>query len=52
MALSWEIIAIVDPQVWGIEEMIQRFEVTAIGMHVCGIRDITKEHYSFIVWSF
>ena len=32
--------------------MIQRFEVIAVGINVCGIRDITREHCSFIVCSF
>ena len=31
--------------------MIQRFQVTAKGMNVCGIGDIDKEHCSFIAWS-
>ena len=48
MALSGQIIVIVDHSVLGYEQMIQRFEVTAIGTNVCGIWDITKEHCSFI----
>ena len=47
-----KIIATVDPSVWAFEGMIQRFEVTTIGTYVHGIRDITKEHHSFIVGSF
>ena len=31
--------------------MIQRFEVTATGMNVCGTWDINKEHCSFTAWS-
>ena len=27
--------------------MIHRFEVTEIGMYLCGIRDITKEHFLY-----
>ena len=37
MALCGQIIVIVDSSVWGFEGMIQRFEVTAIGMYLCGI---------------
>ena len=31
--------------------MIQRFEVTATGMNVCGTWDMGKEHSSLITWS-
>ena len=37
VALSGQISVIVDPWVWGFDGMIQRFEVTAIGMYVHGI---------------
>ena len=52
MTLSGQFIVTVDPSVLGFEGMIHRFEVTAIGTYVHGIRDITKEHCSFIAWSF
>ena len=32
--------------------MTQRFEVTAIGINVCGTWDIDREHCSPIAWSF
>ena len=50
VVLSWQIIILADPSVWGFEGIIQRFEV--IGMNVCGALDITREHCSFIAWSF
>ena len=34
--LVWANIVIADPSVWGFEGIIQSFEVTAIGMNVCG----------------
>ena len=34
------------------EGIIQRFEVTAMGMNVCGTWDIDREHCSPIAWSF
>ena len=40
------------PIVLGLEAMIQRLEVIAIGMNVHGVWDIDKEHCSFIAWSF
>ena len=46
VALSGQIIVIVDPSVLGLKGMIQRFEVTATGMNVCGAWDIEREHYS------
>ena len=48
VAFSEHIIVIVDPSVWEVEGIIQRFEAAAIGTNVCGIWDITKEHYSLI----
>ena len=42
VALSGKIIVIADPSVWGFEVITQRFEVTAIGINVCGALDITK----------
>ena len=32
--------------------MIQSFEVTAMGMNVCGTWDIDTEHSSLTAWSF
>ena len=52
VTLSGQIIVIVDPSVSGFEGMIQRFEVTATGMNVCGTWDIDREPCSFIAWSF
>ena len=52
VALSGQIIVIVDPSVLGFEEMIQRFEVTAPGMNVCGTHNIDREHCSPIAWLF
>ena len=37
VALSRQIIVIVGPSVLGFDDMIQRFEITAIGMCVLGI---------------
>ena len=51
VALSEQIV-IVDPSVSKFGGMIQRFEVTATGMNVCGTWDIDKEHCSPIAWSF
>ena len=51
VALSGQIIIIVDPSVSGFEGMIQRFEVTATGTNVCGTWDIDREHCSPIAWS-
>ena len=52
MASFGQLIVIVNPWVWGFEGMIHRFEVPAIGINVYDISDITKEHCSFIAWSF
>ena len=51
VALSGKISVIVDPYFWGFKGIIQRFELTATGMNVCGAWNIIKEHCSFIVWS-
>ena len=48
VALSEQIIFILDPSVWGFEEIIKRFELTTIGTNVHGIWDITEEYISFI----
>ena len=51
--LVWaQVIVIGDPWVWESEGMIQRFEVTAVGIYEYGIWAITKEHSSFIAWLF
>ena len=52
VALSGQIIAVVDPRVSEFEGMIQRFQVAATGMDVCGTWDINREHSSPIAWSF
>ena len=52
VALSGQIVVIIDSWAWGFEGIIQRFVVTAIGMYVHGMWDIIKEHCSFIAWSF
>ena len=52
VALSGQITVIVDPSVSEFEGMIQRFEVTATGMNVCGTWDIDREHCSPIAWPF
>ena len=52
VALSGQIIVIIASLAWGFEGIIQRFEITTMGMYVCGIRDITKEHCSYTAWSF
>ena len=52
VTLSGNVIVIADPSVLGFEGMIQRFEVTATGMNVCGTWHIDKECCSFIAWSF
>ena len=49
--LLGQIIVIVDPSVSGFEGMIQRFEVTATDMNVCGAWAIDREQCSFIAWS-
>ena len=46
MALSGQIIVVVDPSVLEFEGMIHRFEVNATGMNVCGSWDIDREHCS------
>ena len=48
VALSGQIIVIAEPCAWGFEGIIQKFEVTTIGMNVHGISDIVKECCSFI----
>ena len=50
--LSQQIIVIVDHIVLEFERIIQRFEVTATHMNVCGTWDIDRKHCSSIVWSF
>ena len=52
VALSGQIIIIVDPSVSRFEGMIQKFEVTATGLNVCGAWNIDKEHCSPIALSF
>ena len=52
VALSELIMVFVDSSVWGFEGIIQRFEATAISTNLHGIWGITKEHNSFIAWSF
>ena len=52
VALSGQIIIIVSASVMGLEGIIQRSEVAATGMNVCGTWDIAKEHFSFIAYSF
>ena len=51
VALSGQIIIIVDPSVLGFEGMIQKFEKSVTGMNIYGIWDIDKEHCSQIAWS-
>ena len=51
VALSGQIIIIVDHSISGFEGIIQRFEATVTGMNVCGTQDTDKEH-CFIAWSF
>ena len=46
VALSGQIILIVDHSVLGLEEMIQRFQVTVTGKNVCDTWDIDREHCS------
>ena len=48
VALLGQIIIIVDPSISGFGGMIQRFEVTATGMNVCGTWDIDREFCSLI----
>ena len=43
VALSGQVIIIVDPSVSGFEGMIQRFEVTATGTNVCGTWNIDRK---------
>ena len=50
VALSGQIIIIVDPTVTGFEGMIQRFEETATGINVCGACDIDRKHCSLLLW--
>ena len=52
VVLSGQIIFIADPSVWGFEGVIQRFEVTAIGMSVCGTLDIVKNTVPFLLGKF
>ena len=52
VALTGQIIVIVDPSVSEFEGMILRFEITATGINVCGTWDIDKEHCSPIACSF
>ena len=52
VALSGQIIITVDPSLPGLEGMIQRFEVAATGLNVCGPWDIYRECSSLIAWSF
>ena len=52
VALSEQIIVIVDPSDSEFEGMIQRFEVMATDMNVCGIWDIHREHFSLIACLF
>ena len=42
VAVFGQIIVIVDPWVWGFEGMIQRFEVTAIGMYYMAYEILLK----------
>ena len=48
VALSEQIIIIFYTSVSGIERMIQRFEVTATGINVCGIWDMTRNTVLFL----
>ena len=52
VALSGQIIIIVDPGVSGFEGMIQRFEVMAMSTNVYSTLDIDREHCSPIAWLF
>ena len=52
VALSGQINIIADPGVSGFEGLIQRFEVTPIGMNVCGTWDINRENCSPIAQLF
>ena len=52
VALSGQIIVIVDPSVSWFERMIQACEVTATVSNLCGKWDIDKGHFSPIAWSF
>ena len=52
VALSGQIIIIVDPSDLDLEGMIQRFEVTATVTNVCGALDIDWKHYSPIALLF
>ena len=49
VALSGQIIIIVDSSASGFEGKILRFEVTATGTNVCGAFGIDREHHSPII---
>ena len=51
VALSGQIIVIVDQSVLEFEGMTQRFEVTGTGMNACATWDIDREDCSPIAWS-
>ena len=52
VTLSGQITVIFYPRVFRFEGLIQKFEVTAPGMNVCGAWDINREQCSPIAWSF